>query len=201
MPPPPFFRIPSELRNRIYHFALLNQRPQFYVANLSVDLCYLEEPGHIEPYENENLRWLLTSRQILSEGLDQFYTHAKLQWYSIWSCDRTNDLTLDGSTSIFDLGRVKAAELSLQMGKEHHERDGKSYDLVVPRGKEKWEGKDEDFAELGKVLKSLDQCAFQDLKLMVYLFRTFNKTRNYEDTGNRWVVDLYVVVRLLRSSV
>jgi hypothetical protein len=97
---------------------------------------------------------------------------------------------LDIDTSTFDLRRVKAAELSLQMGKEYCERDGKDYDLIVPRGKEKWEGTDEDFAELGKVIKSMDHCAFENLKLTVYLFRTYNQTKRYGDTGNRYVVNL-----------
>lgn len=59
----------------------------------------------------------------------------------------------------------------------------------MPRGKEGWEGSDEDFAELGKVVKNMDSRAFEELKLTVYLFRTFNKTKNYEDTGNKFIVN------------
>jgi hypothetical protein len=187
---PLFFRIPRELRDRIYHFTLLNQRVQTNVANLVLDIHYMEEHDSLDPYEEYNLRWLLASRQVLSEGLDQFYTHAKLQNYSIQRNRYSDDLTLDGGASVFDLRRVKAAELSLQMGKEYCERDNKDYELIVPRGKEKWEGTDEDFAELGKVIKSMNHCAFENLKLTVYLFRTFNQTKRYEDTGNRWVINL-----------
>lgn len=185
----PFFRIPREIRDRIYHLALLNQRAQIYVANLSLYVDYLEEDNDFT-YDDNNLRWLFTSRQVLGEGLDQFYARAHLQHHSIGKHDHANSLTLDGSTSIFDLKRVKYAELNLHMGKSHHSEDDKYYDLIVPRGKERWAARDEDFSELGKVIKNMDSCAFEELKLTVSLFRTYNRTKNDEDTGNRFIVDL-----------
>ncbi|KAF2870915.1 hypothetical protein BDV95DRAFT_71197 [Massariosphaeria phaeospora] len=193
MATPPLFRIPRELRDRVYHFALYNQRAEFFTANLSLRVRYLEDEGNLEPFDsrhNVNFRWLLTSRQVLSEGLEQFYAHATLDFYCIWENDWNPDLTLDGTTSIFDLRRVKNAELALQLGKAHHEKDDCIYDLVVPRGKERSRLNDEDFAELGKVLKSVGKCAFEHLKLRVWLFRTENRTKEYEDTGNRWRGDL-----------
>ncbi|KAF1955288.1 hypothetical protein CC80DRAFT_493209 [Byssothecium circinans] len=182
-PNSPFFWLSRELRDCIYHYALLNQSASTYITDVdvSLDVHYLEEENNIEPYlynSNRNLRWLLTSRQILSEGLDQFYRHAKVQRSCTSDVNRRRDLTLDGSSSIFDIGRVKSAALYLQMGSCPVDRDDKCYNLIVPRGKERWYGNDEDFAGLGKVIKGMDHCVLESLHLTVCLFRSYPPTEN-----------------------
>ena len=188
MPISPFLRIPRELRDRIYHFALLNQCARFRVANLSLDVHYVEELDTVARYEKDNWRWLLTSRQVLLEGLDQFYMHAELQYYNIVDRGYTHDLTLDGSTSIFDLRRVKAAQLCIKLGKRYPSEDIHTYyDFVGSVGNENWDECDENFSELGKVIKSMDHHAFEDLKLMVYLFTTSARPRNFADRRRGWL--------------
>ena len=65
-----FFRLPRELRDRIYDLALLNQRLVFSHSNIELWVSYTQLGDVYEFYKRGDLCWLLTCRQILSEGLD-----------------------------------------------------------------------------------------------------------------------------------
>ncbi|KAF2445510.1 hypothetical protein P171DRAFT_520288 [Karstenula rhodostoma CBS 690.94] len=172
---PPFFRLSLELRNRIYHFALLNQRAIFTQSAVQLSVSYIQLSGVYERQAAKNLCWLLTSRRFLEEGLEQFYQHATLDRCSIVRDAKfvSQDLTLDGKTSVFELGRVRAANLSVTMGKTHVVRkDNTRYNVIVPRGKERFDSVDEDFGALGRAIVGLEACGLRELKLHVHLFRT-----------------------------
>lgn len=99
-----------------------------------------------------------------------------------------NDLTLDGKNSVFELSRIGAARLSVTMGKTWSSNS--FYQYIVPRGKERFDLIDEDFSGLGSVIAALERCALRKLELNVHLFRTYDRTRNWEASGNRFVVHL-----------
>ena len=189
----PFFRLPRELRNRIYHFALLNARPSFSQSTADVFVSYLQTDSVEEYQYSEKLRWLLASRQVLSEGLEQFYRYASLDnCYVSWDLEgQHHNLTLDGKTSIFELGRLRAAKLDVRMGKTHVEIDDNLwYDAIVPRGKERFKYNDEDFGALGKAIAKLEACGLRELELSVHLFRAYDRSADWESSGNRFLVDL-----------
>jgi hypothetical protein len=188
--PPPFFRLPLELRNCIYHFALLNQRATFKESSIELYVSYTQEDGVYEEHKAKNLRWLLTSRRVLSEGLEQFYQHATLEHcYAVRSSDYLlHGLTLNGKRSVFELGRIGAASLSVTMGKMRPPNS--SYEHIVPRGKERFDSVDQEFAGIGRAIAALEGCALRELELDVHLFRTHDHTGDWEASGNRFMVNL-----------
>ena len=101
-----------------------------------------------------------------------------------------HDLTLDGKRSVFELGRIAAASLRVAMGKTWS--TGLTPEHIVPRGKERFDLVDEDFAGLGRALAALEGCALRELELDVHLFRTNDHTGDWEASENRFTVNLYV---------
>lgn len=190
---PPFFRIPLELRNRIYHFALLASRPVFthfaatHFTVVELHTSYAHRAAS-EEQEVQNLRWLLTSHRVLSEGLEQFYQHAALEnCYIVRNTGCvSHELSLDGKTSIFSLARIRYARLSVTMGKTWS--PDSLYEDIVPRGKERKTLIDEDFGELGRAIAGLEGCALRELEMDVHLFRTYDHTGDWEAAGNRFIV-------------
>ncbi|KAJ4287748.1 hypothetical protein N0V90_012452 [Kalmusia sp. IMI 367209] len=175
----PFLRLPRELRNRIYHFALLNQRARFYARYLKLEAHYFFDSSEHSSLNATDFRWLHTSHQILSEGLDHFYLHAKLAIYSVDSHVCYVERTIDGYSSIFNLGKIKTAELNLRMGEDFVKREGKWYSQLVPRSKERSYKYDEDFSELSETIQRLEHCSLETLKLTVWLF----ETKDYKKPG------------------
>lgn len=157
----PFFRLSRELRDQIYHYTLLNQRATFIVANISLDVDYFEGSYCEAADTNRKLRWLLASRQLLTEGLDQFYKHACLKSHYTKMDSECQSLSLDGVTSIFDLKRVKSAHLSIRMGSERFEHEGMSWERIIPRGRELCDILDDNLSQLGSIIEKMDHCAFE----------------------------------------
>jgi hypothetical protein len=71
------FHIPLELREKIYHYLWCDTR----LSDIEEDYCkfsltYLESNSSPKSTQNGLPNWLLTNKQVLSEGMQQFYRNA-----------------------------------------------------------------------------------------------------------------------------
>ncbi|KAF2177450.1 hypothetical protein K469DRAFT_755104 [Zopfia rhizophila CBS 207.26] len=83
MPSPtsPFFKLPSELRDHIYHICFLGYEYVFQEQTVDFHVKY----GTLV-HGRGRLSWMFSSKQFLSEALTQFYREAQLSSYHNFSC-------------------------------------------------------------------------------------------------------------------
>lgn len=139
----------------------------------------------IPPHAESSILWLLTCRQFLSEGLDQFYTHACCISYIIWERSFSppdTKLTFDNNISVFTFKRIKKLKLYLKLGHERVQGSSALYDHIVPRGKERLGDSDNDFSILVSHMQRFESCDLEDLKLWVRMFAT--EPDEYEDDSD-----------------
>ncbi|ORY19193.1 hypothetical protein BCR34DRAFT_595632 [Clohesyomyces aquaticus] len=78
---PPLFRLPRELRNKIYAYLLQGSNFEFLEHILRLTLLYSSQNS--SPAFHGLPLWLLTCKQILSEALHQFHHHARCTQISL----------------------------------------------------------------------------------------------------------------------
>lgn len=74
------FQLPQELRDRIYHFALLDEYVDFYDEGLYFNFSYMRSFGKpsssYRPGREWRMRWMLACKSMLYEAVNQFNRHA-----------------------------------------------------------------------------------------------------------------------------
>ncbi|KAF2466871.1 uncharacterized protein BDR25DRAFT_358932 [Lindgomyces ingoldianus] len=91
----PFLQLPRELRDEIYHWMWVGTVFKYRYSNLLANIGYSPDAYNPDAYKSRRLSvtrkfhrqkpalpiWLQLSRQILKEGMEQFYRVAKFQAY------------------------------------------------------------------------------------------------------------------------
>jgi len=101
MPDSPLLTLPRELRDIIYHYAMLDTSICFYDRYMKVRAYYGDVYG-----PRSQPRWMFACRQIRDEAAAQFYLYARLHSY-------VEEFQLYNDNSIFSLARFRVLEFKV----------------------------------------------------------------------------------------
>jgi hypothetical protein len=141
-----------------------------------------------------DIRWLLTNRQVLAEGVEQFYRHAHCTSYSdvnyYW--DYSHHFYLERylakkkeiyyPVSVFTFAKITSISLSLRLGTEIEGRDGKWYEKLIPERDRDSPAADDDLRDIIRHVQTLGMTSLTHLNIGVWIFQT--EAVSQEPTNN-----------------
>lgn len=121
--------LPRELRDRCYHFALLESCTTFSEHDVRFHVHYLRprSEAFLRCDLLLSMHWLLASKQVLAEAVEQFYRHStctSIEQPSAHSAHRT---------AIFTCSRIQRLDLSIGMGFHKEDVERRQVVSIFPR--------------------------------------------------------------------
>jgi hypothetical protein len=117
--PCPFFTLPRELRDEIYHFALGNLGDAFMYGKAQVRATYQGHKGVIKGTYRQQLWWMCTTRQLHEKATDQLYRLARFEL----DFDMRHELLYSGQHKLLHSGGFKVPKkvsIGLKLTRARH---------------------------------------------------------------------------------
>jgi hypothetical protein len=144
-------------------------------------------------------RWMLASKQVLSEAVEQFYRHAhcktyhNVNWHTKYNpysvrreihIEKSKEDQLQHPISVFSIAKIMSISLSLRLSHNIKDHNGKKYAAVIPRRSEREDelSSDDDMRDILAHVKSLGPLMLQKLELRVWMYEMEKEYNDSEDS-------------------